>query len=126
MNAMEILGYLLIIGALAGAGVLMYLCFRQKPETEVTPARTAVIVPKPEPMPAPVPEVVNVRPGTWRDSFPPPEPEPLPTAKDQHTIYTFARETQVCVCPCCDGENNIYRDRCCICGFEFRRGGWSR
>lgn len=57
----------------------------------------------------------------------PPKPEPAsPAVKEQHTIYAFEREAQVCVCPRCDGENNIYRSNCCICGFELRRGGWGR
>lgn len=48
-------------------------------------------------------------------------PKPLP---QQHTIYAFEREVQVLVCPQCDGENSINRNTCCICGYEFMRGGW--
>ena len=141
---MDILGYLLIIGGLVGAGVLLVLCFRQKPDKTtafpppvsrpavppasytppvppVSPAGSASYVPPAPPAPyvPPVPPAVPVSP-------PVSAAEPAPVEKEQHTIYAFTREAQVCVCPCCDGENNIYRDKCCICGFEFRRGGWAR
>jgi len=161
IDTMDVLGYLLIIGALVGAAVLLVLCFRQKPEKTseyvpvpgpVPPAPGTFVPPSPPvpgtynppspPVPGtynppspPVPGTYNPPPAPVTGTFVPPSPIPpmppaetpsLPAEKDQHTIYAFAREAQVCVCPCCDGENNIYRDRCCICGYEFRRGGWGR
>ena len=155
---MDILGYLLIIGGLVGAGLLLVLCFRQKPDKNATfpppvsrpavpPAPGPYVPPTPPASPAPVatympptppaPSAAYVPPVTPAPYVPPTPPaapapqaapaaEPAPVEKEQHTIYAFAREAQVCICPCCDGENNIYREKCSICGFEFRRGGWGR
>lgn len=63
-------------------------------------------------MPMPAPEPVVEQPA-----------EEMP-ASPQHTIYAFERQVQVQVCPCCDGENAVGRQSCCICGFEFRKGVW--
>ena len=117
---MDVVGYVLIVGALVGAGALLIVVFlRQKTEqqNEISGWSSPGSLDRGPGYTPPVDTGLPVQP--------PPE-EVAPTAEDQHTIYAFAREVQVNICPCCDGENNIYRDRCCICGFAFERGGWAR
>ncbi len=41
----------------------------------------------------------------------------------QITIYAFNSSAQKCLCPLCDGENEVSAIYCHICGQKLRRGG---
>ncbi len=44
-------------------------------------------------------------------------------ASKQITIYAFNSQGQKCLCPLCDGENEMSAIYCQICGQKLSRGG---
>ena len=125
---------LIMITILIACAVVLIVLFSKKKNEDLPPTPTyrppmtppaPMVTPAPRPTASPSPVVIRSSP-TFRPPvspvMPPPVPSGSPVTSNQHTLYMFERRVSVPKCPRCDGEYDITKEVCCICGYQFRKG----
>ena len=122
-----------MIAILIACAVVLIVLFAKKKNEDLPPTPTyrPPMAPPTPPLgsaagsPASAPIVIRSSPSLRppvSPVTPPPVPSGSPVTSNQHTLYMFERRVSVPKCPRCDGEYDITKEVCCICGYQFRKG----